>query len=105
MGGGVVVHAAVAIIAPIVSALFVSAIVSLAKERTIWRLLQLFGAICLIVVVLTHIAETFSMAPEMGWGLPNSVGRYLDFASALLGYTLLPLSLLAGAVTQRKKAE
>src|SRR5262249_45383192 len=36
------------------------------------RFLVLFGAACLTVVVLTHVAETFGIFPEMGWGMPNS---------------------------------
>ena len=58
---------------------------------TIWRLLQLIGAGCLVVVVLTHVAETFKLFPIMGWGLRTSSGHYLDLISAVLGCTLLPL--------------
>jgi len=43
-------------------------------KATIWRFLQLLGAICLVIVVLTHIAEVFQIFPTMGWGLPNSAG-------------------------------
>ena len=39
---------------------------------TIWRLLQLIGAGCVVVVVLTHVAKTFKLFPVMGWGLPTS---------------------------------
>src|SRR6516225_10135491 len=31
------------------------------------RFLVLFGAACLTVVVLTHVAETFGIFPGMGW--------------------------------------
>ena len=48
------------------------------KHRvTIWRFLQLLGAVCLVIVVLTHIAEVFQIFPTMGWGLPNSAGTIL----------------------------
>jgi hypothetical protein len=48
------------------------------KHRVaIWRFLQLLGAVCLVIVVLTHIAEVFQIFPTMGWGLPNSAGHYL----------------------------
>jgi hypothetical protein len=42
------------------------------------RLLIGIGAACLIVVVLTHVAERFNIFPAMGWGLPHSPGHYLD---------------------------
>jgi hypothetical protein len=62
------------------------------------------ATMCLIVVVLTHIAEMFDLFPSMGWGLPNSVGHYLDFVSAVLALTLLPLGILADAITRRKNS-
>ena len=33
-----------------------------------WRLLQIFGAACLAVVILTHVAERFDLFPSMGMG-------------------------------------
>jgi formate hydrogenlyase subunit 3/multisubunit Na+/H+ antiporter MnhD subunit len=52
------------------------------------------GLICLVIVVLTHVAEALHIFPSMGWGLPNSPGHYLDFVSAILGVTLIPLAFL-----------
>jgi hypothetical protein len=49
------------------------------------------GAACLVVVILTHIAEAFHIFPAMGWGQPNSAGHYLDLGSAVLGCILIPL--------------
>ena len=69
---------------------------------TIWRFLQLLGAVCVIIVVLTHIAEAFQIFPAMGWGLPNSAGHYLDLVSVILGCTLLPLAFIGSALTQCK---
>jgi hypothetical protein len=69
---------------------------------TIWRLLQLIGAGGLVVVVLTHVAETLELFPNMGWGLPTSPGHYLDLVSAILGCTLLPLGFLGNAIVRRK---
>ena len=69
---------------------------------TIWRLLQLIGAGCLVVVVLTHVAEALELFPDMGWGLPTSPGHYLDLVSAILGGTLLPLGFLGNAIARRK---
>ncbi len=57
------------------------------------RLLQLFGLACLVMVVLTHIAERLHVLPSMGWGLPDSPGHYLDLVSAILGCALLLISL------------
>jgi len=71
---------------------------------TIWRLLQLVGAGCLVVVVLTHVAEAFKLFPIMGWGLPTSPGHYLDLISAVLGCTLLPLGFLGNAIARWKNS-
>jgi hypothetical protein len=67
---------------------------------TIWPLLQLLGAVCLVIVVLTHVAEAFQIFPTMGWGLPNSAGHYLDLVSAILGFTLVPLGFIGSALTR-----
>ena len=47
------------------------------------------GCGCLVVMVLTHVAEMLHFLPSMGWGLPDSPGRYLDFASAVSEVALL----------------
>jgi formate hydrogenlyase subunit 3/multisubunit Na+/H+ antiporter MnhD subunit len=66
------------------------------------RFLVLFGAACLAIVMLTHVAETFGIFPSMGWGQPNSAGHYLDLASAILGCTLSPIGLIASFILRRK---
>jgi hypothetical protein len=76
---------------------------SVSKRRTVWRLLQLFGLACLVIVVLTHVAETFHLFPTMGWGQPNSTGHYVDLVSAILGCTLLPLGLVGDALLRSQK--
>jgi hypothetical protein len=58
------------------------------------RLLLLLGLAFLFIVALTHIAEDFHIFPAMGWGLPDSVGHYLDLVSAILGCALLLISLV-----------
>jgi hypothetical protein len=51
--------------------------------RASWLLL--LGVGCLVIVLLTHIAERYRLLPSMGWGLPNSPGHYLDLISAVVG--------------------
>jgi hypothetical protein len=72
--------------------------VARARTRSAW--LQLLGAGCLLIVVLTHVAEALHILPSMGWGEPHSVGHYTDLVSALLGVTLL---LAACLVATRAK--
>jgi hypothetical protein len=64
--------------------------------------LLLLGSACLIVVVLTHVAEALHIFPSMGWGLPDSPGHYLDLVGAILGSALLPLGFLI-ALFRRKQ--
>jgi len=33
---------------------------------SVWRVLQIFGVICLTIVVLTHVAETLHLFPAVG---------------------------------------
>ena len=68
------------------------------------RFLMLFGAVCLTIVVLTHVAETFGLFPSMGWGQPDSAGHCLDLASAILGCTLFPVGLIASFIARRKNS-
>ena len=58
------------------------------------RLLAILGIAFLLVVVLTHVAERWRLLPEMGWGLPDSPGHYLDLTSAILGVALLLAALI-----------
>src|SRR5690242_6533438 len=75
--------------------------VSLARFRHgkgIGSFLQLMGATCLLVVVLTHVCEALHLLPWMQWGRPQSIGHYLDLWSAAVGLTLVP----AGYALARK---
>lgn len=90
----------VVVIGGLLGALFLGSVVSFARERTGWRAVQLFGSFCLVVVVLTHVAEACHLLPGMGWGLPNTPGHYLDLCSAILGVILLPL----GYVLARRRS-
>src|SRR5216684_4762316 len=69
------------------------------REKTLWSLLQLFGTGFLMVVVLTHVAETLRLFPSMHWGLAHSVRHYVDLWSAALGLTLFPLRYFLDALT------
>ena len=58
------------------------------RHRSV-RFLQILGCACLLVMVLTHVAERLHLLPGMGWGLPNSPGHYIDLLSAVSGVALL----------------
>jgi hypothetical protein len=74
----------------------------LSKVRSMAALLQLLGAACLVVVVLTHICEALGLLRWMGCGLPDSVGHYLDLGSVVLGFTLFPIGYLWHALSPEK---
>ena len=79
--------------------LLIGSAVLFSKVRTVSTFLQLVGAGCLTVVVLSHICEAFDLVPWMQWGLPNSAGHYLDLVSAVLGLVLFPIGYLWRAIT------
>src|SRR5260370_2881750 len=81
--------------------LFCGSVVLFFCGRNVWSFLQLLGAGCLGVVVLTHVSEALNLFPWMHWGLEHSVGHYLDFWSAVLGLTLFPAGYLLHALTKR----
>ena len=73
-----------------------------AKERNLIALVQLIGAICLLVVILAHVAEAFNLLPAMGWGSSSSLGHYIDLASAISGVILLTVGYLSRKLLRRK---
>ena len=81
--------------------LFSGSVVLFFRSKTVCCFLQLLGAGCLVVVVLTHLCEALHLFPWMHWGREHSVGHYLDFWSAVLGITLFPLGYLFHALTAR----
>jgi hypothetical protein len=81
-----------------VCVLFSGSLVLFLRRKTVSSFLQIVGTGCLVVVVLTHICEALHIFPSMGWGLENSVGHYLDLASAVLGLTLFPIGYLFHAL-------
>jgi hypothetical protein len=72
------------------------------RGKTVCSLLQLLGAGCLVVVVLTHVCEALHLFPWMHWGLEQGIGHYLDFWSAVLGLTLFPVGYLFHALRKRQ---
>ena len=84
--------------------LFLAAIILFFKEKSAGSFLQLIGAGCLVIVVLTHVFEALRVFLWMGWGLEHSLGHYLDVSSAVLGLTLFPIGYLLHALTRRPHA-
>jgi hypothetical protein len=82
--------------------LFCPSIGLFSREKVASSFLQLFGAGCLMIVVLTHVSEALQLFPGMHWGLEHSVGHYLDFWSAVLGLTLFPIGYLLHVLTIRR---
>lgn len=83
------------------SILFSGSVVLFLRGRTVSSLLQLVGAGCLVLVVLTHICEALHLFPWMRWGLEHSIGHYLDLWSAVFGLTLFPIGYLVHSLTKR----
>ena len=80
--------------------LFAGSIVLLSRKRSLASWFQLIGSTGLMMVVLTHFAETFELMSWMRWGLEGSAGHYLDLGSAILALTLFPIGYLAHALTR-----
>ena len=78
--------------------LFSGAVVWFSRGKTVFSSLQLLGAGCLVVVVLTHVSEALHLFPWTHWGRNDSIGHYLDLWSAILGLTLFPLGYLLHAL-------
>jgi hypothetical protein len=84
------------------SMLFSGSFILFRRRRTISSFLQILGAGCVVVVVLTHIFEALRVFSWMRWGGDNSVGHYVDLSSALLALALFPAGYLLYAVSDRK---
>jgi hypothetical protein len=68
--------------------LFFGSVVLFFRGKTLASFLQLLGVGCLVMVVPTHFCEALHLFPSMYWGADeHSVGHYLDFGSAVLGFT------------------
>ena len=82
----------------LVCLLCAGSIILFTKTKTVCSLLQLIGTGCLVIVVLTHAAETLHLLRWMNWGMRGSVGHYLDFWGAVLGLTLFPIGYFCDAL-------
>ena len=71
--------------------LLAGAAVLYARKKTTSCFLQLLGAGCLVIVVITHVCEALHLLPWMQWGMEHSIGHYIDLSSAVLGFTLFPI--------------
>jgi hypothetical protein len=85
-----------------VSMLLCGSVVLFRTRQSIWVSFQLIGSAFLVVVVLTHICEALSIFHWMHWGREDSIGHYLDLASAVLGLTLFPTGYCLYALTTGK---
>ena len=81
--------------------LFAWSVVLFFRGKTLCSFLQLLGAGCLVAVVFTHVFEALDLFPWMQWGVPDSVGHYLDFWSAVLGVVLLSVGYLCRVLSKR----
>ena|SRR2546426_11176057 len=84
------------------SALVAASLVLFTRSRNTGSFLQLFGAPCLVVVVLTHVFEALDLLPWMQWGRPHSVGHYVDLWSAVLGLTFVPAGYALRRMRRRR---
>lgn len=83
--------------------LWFGAVLSFARRKGGYRLLQLLGATCLLIVVGVHLCEALGVFPRIGLGMPNSVGHYLDLGAAVVGVTLFCIGYFLDGVTARKR--
>ena len=51
---------------------FTASAILFAKEKTAPSLVQLLGAVFLVVVVLVHVAEGLHLFPRMRWDFPTA---------------------------------
>ena len=68
--------------------------VLVSTRRNLSSALQAIGIGCFGVMALTHVFENFAILPELGWGLPHSVGHFIDLVAAVLGVALMTTSFL-----------
>ena len=87
-----------------VCALLVGSILLFCRAKSFFSFLQVFGAGCLLLGVVTHVCEALRLFPSMRWGHQGSPGHYVDFWSVALGLTLFPLGYLFHALAMKPTA-
>ena len=80
--------------------LFSGAVLLYVRTKTTSSLMQVIGAGCLMVVVLTHVCEALNLFPSMRWGADDSIGHYLDLSSGVLGLSLFAVGYLFHALAK-----
>jgi hypothetical protein len=85
-----------------VCVLFFYSALAFRRAMSLSSFLQLFGATCLVVVIVTHVCEAMQLLASMGWGAEHSAGHYLDLSSAILGLASFPLGYLLQALERRR---
>ncbi len=83
--------------------LMVAAALVFSQQRTIATLLQIVGALCLLLVATFHLFEALELFPAMGWGRADSPGHFVDLASAILGVGVFPVGYLLHALSERRR--
>jgi len=87
------------------SLLLSGSVVMWLRGKTPYQFIQLLGAGCMVLVVLTHVCEALQLLPGMHWGLEHSGGHYVDLAAAVLGFALFPVGYLLQAISQPKQED
>jgi hypothetical protein len=84
---------ALAALVPVAFIVIVS-VAAFLRSRNVPAFVQLAGATCLLLVVLTHICEGLRWFERMQWGERHGAGHYLDLTGAVLGVILFPVGYL-----------
>jgi succinate dehydrogenase/fumarate reductase cytochrome b subunit len=92
---------AILVAVPVCVLFFYSAL-AFRRAKSLGSSLQLFGAACLVVVILSHVCEALRIVPWMRWGAKHSAGHYLDLSSAILGLASFPLGYLLQTLERRR---
>jgi hypothetical protein len=90
------------VIGVLICVAFVASIWVFARERNAPSFVRVLGAGFLLVVVFTHVFEAVHLFPWMGWGLPHSVGHYVDLVSATCGLIFVAGGYLFRRLTKRR---
>ena len=84
-----------------VSMLVLGSIVTFIRRKNVISFLQLFGAACLTMMLVTHFFEQFHLLAWMQWGQEQSAGHYVDLCCAILGLVFFPIGYLLQAIGEK----